>query len=371
MNDTKRRGFVAGLWHRVNRVLSSSGLALALLVAILISCIVGVTVFRDEQAWRYIFSTDWFNGLLVLLVANVAFRFVGRIWGKKLTLVSLGMLLFHLCFVTIFFGIVYNSLFGFYGKMRLTEGETLLNSDTIGYDQISHGRFYNLSQFKGHTTLIRMHKGYQVEGQDKLVAYEIAVGEGASTTQDTLYITRNLVHDGYKFLRDREGYSILVMLYDKDGNEIYGGFIPLQSLIQEDGTYIYTTGTKEGPGSFPFPYYPVEPVFFLQAAFSPSQFEERTGDVAFEVWPYSAEGFSHEQEALASGVVPMGEKFQAGDYQLALMEVRYWVGMDVRYDPGYPIILSSLWVGLAGMVLTFIGRIMQRRARKSELSAGV
>ena len=364
MSNSDKRGFVEGIWLRVKRFLSSSELALALLVGILASCIAGVTILRGEEAWLKIFSTSWFNGLLVLLVVNVAFRFVGRIWGKKLTLISVGMLLFHLCFVSIFLGIVYNSMFGFFGKMRLTEGETLLNSDLIGYDQISHGRFYDMSQFKGYTTLISMHKGYKVEDQDKMVAYEVMVGEGANVTQDIIYITKSLVHDGYKFMRDKEGYSILVALYDKSGNYIYGGFIPLQSLMQEDGTYLYTTGTRVSPGSLPFPYFPSEPVFILNAAFSPSQFEERTGDVAFEVWPYSPDGTPHDQEALANGVVHLGEKFQAGDYQIALEEVRYWVGMDVRYDPGYPVILSSLWIGLAGLALTFIGRLRVRRTKK-------
>ena len=65
---------------------------------------------------------------------------------------------------------------------------------------------------------------------------------------------------------------------------------------------------------------------------------------------------------LAEGKAAIGAKFDAGDYTLSVKEVRYWVGMNVRHDPGKPIVLSSLWVGFAGMVITFIGRL--RRGRK-------
>jgi hypothetical protein len=53
-----------------------------------------------------------------------------------------------------------------------------------------------------------------------------------------------------------------------------------------------------------------------------------------------------------------------GRYYLEAKEVRYWVGMNVRYEPGKPIVLTSLWVGLGGMILTFIGRM--RRSRFEE-----
>jgi hypothetical protein len=37
--------------------------------------------------------------------------------------------------------------------------------------------------------------------------------------------------------------------------------------------------------------------------------------------------------------------------------------MAVRHDPGLLIILSSLWAGLGGMVMTFVGRIRQDARR--------
>lgn len=117
--------------HKIPRkifdFLASSKLAMFLLIAILVCCVTGVTVYRGQQAGELIFSTLWFNGLLVLLVVNVACCFFGRIWYRKLTIISFGMILFHISFVAMFAGIIYNSLFFFEGSIRLTEGETLPN----------------------------------------------------------------------------------------------------------------------------------------------------------------------------------------------------------------------------------------------------
>jgi hypothetical protein len=101
----------------------------------------------------------------------------------------------------------------------------------------------------------------------------------------------------------------------------------------------------------------------LQAAYHPSAIKERAGDVFFQVWP-----LAHTEarpKAIAEGKAEIGKLFKAGDYYLETREVRYWTAMGVRYEPGKPIVLTSLWAGLAGMVITFIGRIRRdNRDRK-------
>lgn len=334
---------------------------MALLLAIFACCMAGVTVLRGERAWRLIFSTLWFNGLLVLLVVNVAFCFFGRIWGRKMTLVSFGMILFHLSFVSIFAGVVYNSLFYFHGNIRLSEGEVLPSADPQSYDAVDHGRFFKYSRLEGETTLVKMHRGYRVGSEDKVVAYEVAVGEGRYAKQGIIYATKNLNQNGFRYFREKEGYTVLVVLYDTSGNELYGAFVPLQSFKQKDGTYLYATGTKEeGPGSFPFPALPEEPLYYLQAAYVPSNFVERGGEASLSIWPVNPQGALH-GDPMKEGKTAVGEKLYLLDGRfLSVKEVRYWVGMDVKYDPGLAVVLSSLWSGLGGMVVTFIGRLRRR-----------
>lgn len=359
---------VSKIARKIYHFLASSKLAMFLLVSILACCVIGVTIVRGQRAGTLIFSTLWFNGLLVLLVVNVAFCFFGRIWGRKLTLVSLGMILFHLSFVAMLAGIIYNSMFYFRGLIRVTEGETLPSGDPRSYDYGDHGRLFGFSKLKGETTLIKMHKGYKVDGADKQVAYEVAVGEGRSKKLGFIYITHKLDHNGFGYFREKEGYSLLIILYDKRGRELYGAYIPLQSLKQKGDQYLYTTGTKEGPGSFPFPQDPLNPLFALQAAYHPAFLKERAGDAVLQVWQLD-KAADDRKKPIAEGRAAIGKKIKAGDYYLSVEEVRYWVGMNVRHEPGQPVVLASFWVGLSGMVITFIGRMRKGKGSYNGNSA--
>jgi hypothetical protein len=341
--------------------LASAKLAMFLLIAILVSCLMGATVYRGEQAWNEIFATFWFNGLLVLLVVNVGCCFFGRIWGRRITLISLGMILFHLSFVMMFIGIVYNSLFYFRGSIRLTEGETLPNGTLESYDSTSRGRFFNISKLKGETSLIKMYTRYKVDGKDKRAAYQISVGEGLSKKEGIIYLTKNLEYRGYKYLPDKEGYSVLTILYDKSGKELYGAYLPLQSLRQNDKSYLYTTGSIKGPGIVPFPQAPEKPLFFLNAGYRPDPQKERAGEAMFQVWPFDQNGIKGSEMPIATGRAPVAAKADVGEFKLSAKEIRYWVAMNVRYEPGQPIVLASMWVGLFGIVLTTVARLYKKK----------
>lgn len=331
---------------------------MVLLVIILLCCISGVTVLRGQSANEHIFGAIWFNGLLVLLVLNVACCFFGRIWGRRVTIISFGMILFHLSFVTLFLGVVYNSLFYFRGNIRLTEGESLPNNDPQSYDVRNHGMFFRYSRLKGETTLVRMHAGYKVDGKDKRVAYEVEVGEGSARKHEIIYVTRYLEYGGTKYFRDREGYSLLLVLTDKQGNDLYGAYIPLQSYKQNDETFRYATGTKEFTAGMPFPQKPQTPMFNLLTVYNPSKFAERSGDVEFTV---RSRGSEQSDVVLAQGRTAVGSLFDLGAVQLSPREVRYWVAMQVTYEPGQPLVLYSLWAGLVGVSMTTLGRIFRKR----------
>ena len=353
--------------RRIYNFFASAKLAMALLVIILACCLTGVTLLRGERAWSLIFNTLWFNSLLVLLVVNIACCFFGRIWGRRVTIISFGMILFHLSFVFILGGTVYNSLFYFRGNIRLTEGEVLPSGDPQSYDAFERGRFFKFSQLKGETALIKMHTGYKVAGVDKRAAYEVAAGEGADKQQGLIYITHKLSHKGFDYFNNMEGYSLLLSLSDVTGQYIYGAIIPFQSIKQGEGSYLYTTGYSDEQGphadSIAFPQPPETRRFALQVTYLPSKLKEREGEVALQLFSLNDKGVPESGPPFASGKALIGEPFSAGEYVLMAEEVRYWVGMVVRYEPGKPIVLASLWVGLVGMIITTVGRMFRKENR--------
>lgn len=357
----------SGIPRKLYAFLASVKLALVLLIAILLSCLAGVTLLRGERAWVLIFNALWFNGLLILLVVNVAFCLFGRIWGRKLTAISFGMILFHLSFVALLGGIIYNSMFYFHGSIRLTEGEVLPSGELASYDFSDRGRFFDISRLKGETALIKMHAGYTVDGVDKKAAYEIVVGENGLEKKETIYATKHLNYKGFRYFTDKEGYSVLALLFDRQGRELYGAHVPLQSLKQKDDSYLYTTGTKDGPGLLAFPQPPGKPLLNLNVTYLPELKKERAGEAFFQIWPVLKAEEKQGEKPVAEGKAAVGSKYKSGEHQLSVQEVRYWVSMSVRYDPGQPIVLASFWAGLGGMIITFFGRM--RRDRKAAVGA--
>ena len=343
--------------------LSSAKLALGLLIIILACCVAGVTLFRGERAWQLIFSTAWFNALLILLVVNVAFCFFPRMWGRKLTTVLFGMILFHLSFVVILLAIIFNSQFYFRGQIRLTEGEVLPSGDLMSYDSVNRGRYFSFNSLDGETKLIRMHRDYMVGNEDKRAAYEIEVGQKGARSHGIIYITKSLEHEGFSYFNSKEGYSLLLLLSNKEGRLLYGAHLPLQSQLVGENMYRYITGyvekqvVKDSATLFPAP--PETPLFALEVEYMPAELKERSGDVEFALYRLSDEGRPDFGEKLARGTVPIGVPLDVGDYLLTAQEVRYWVTMDVRHEPGKPIVLTFLWVSLGGMIITMAGRMMR------------
>jgi cytochrome c biogenesis protein ResB len=349
------RRLLRGIWS----FLISPKLALALLVVVLVCCVVGVTLVRGARAGQLIFATLWFNALLVLLAVSSAAAFFGRIWRRKLTVLSAGMILFHVSFAAMLGGIVYNRLFFFDGLLRLTEGETLPNGRPESYDRVDHGRLFDWATLRGETTLVKMHLNYRVEGENKRAAYELALSDGDAVVHRVIYVTEYLDFRGVRFFCQKEGYSLLVVMSERDGREIYGAFVPLQSLKQPDGKYLYATGTAEGVEPIPFP--PDRPRAAVQLVFRPSTVKEREGEVTLDVWRAGPDGPTGEPR---TGRVIVGGRLDADDVSVSPREVRYWVGIDVRYDPGLTVILTSLVLGMTGMVLTLVARVRQGASRR-------
>ncbi|MGB8930009.1 MAG: hypothetical protein WCC48_02035 [Anaeromyxobacteraceae bacterium] len=351
----------AGILRRITSFLTSPELAIGLLVAVLVACVVGVTLVRGARAGELIFGAPWFNGMLVLLAISSATAFFSRTWRRKLTLVSAGMIMFHVSFAATLGGIAFNRLFFFDGLLRLTEGETLPNDRLESYDRVDKGRFFDLSRLRGETTLVKMHVNYRVEGENKRAAYEVAVNDGDAIVRKVIYVTEHLDFEGVRYFCQMEGYSVLLVLGDAKGRELYGAHVPLQSVARPEGGYRYASWKGAEPVPFPFPPSPDHPHVELTMEYRPNTVVERSGDVTFDVRPLGEDATTGE---LRSGTVPVGGTFDAGPVKLSPREIRYWVGVNVRYDPGLSVVLASLCLGLAGMVLTFVGRVRQGGARR-------
>ncbi|KAF0143340.1 MAG: hypothetical protein FD156_2701 [Nitrospirae bacterium] len=338
-------------------LLWSTRVALVLLVLILFSCIVGASL-PAAIGREAVFSSLWFNFLLVLLIVNIVFCIFKRIRILRLSLI--GTTIFHLSLVLLFAGVVYDQLFFFEGAIRLTEGETLSCAERASYDWVRKGRFFKIPKLEdlGKIYLDKLHPSHFSEGRDWGAAYEISVGRDfQSKTKKNIYVNHPLKFKGFEFYRDKEGYSPLFVLRDSSEKVIHGHYAPLQSIEQSDGTYIYRSGNAVAPGSFDFPQTPgFPPVFKLQTTYYPDKGKQRAGEVLFKVWPLvrKKDSEGQEEKELFNGRAELGKLVKVGEFFLSMDEVRYWTSIKVIYRPGLTIIFSSFWLGLGGITLSVI-----------------
>ncbi len=257
------------------------------------------------------------------------------------------------------------SSFFFEGAIRLTEGETLSCSERASYDQVKKGRFFQVSKLKelGDLYFHKLHAPYVEEDKARGAANEIAVGEDVQEgNRRIIYVTRPLKHKGFEFYRNNnDGYSPLFVLRNRQGKVLYGAYAPLQSIHQNDGTYLYRSGTTEAPGSFNFPQDPrFSPVLSLQTIYYPDKTRKAAGEVFFQVWKVKPHSQGSSEE-LFNGKAALGERVKAGDYMLSMDEVRYWTSMNVIYHPGLDMIFLSFWITFGGLILNLVIKTARRR----------
>lgn len=230
------------------------------------------------------------------------------------------------------------------------------------YDWARWGRFFDQSKLQGQIYFHKLHTDYTVNGKNKGIANEVAIGDGIKQGERSfVYVTHHLKYKGFKYYRDKDGFSPLFVLWDRNKNLFYGAYSPLQSIRQEDKKYLYVIGTPKAPGYIPFPQDPILPqLFYLQAKYYPSTKNSRIGEIFFHVREIVSDDPEDGKELFA-GKAASDEKVKVGDYYIAMEEVRYWATMDVYYNPGLPLILTSLWIGLGGIALTTIARLIRKK----------
>jgi hypothetical protein len=356
------------MFNKIVNILASTKLALVLLTMILLSSVVGV-LLPPALGKEVVFSSLWFNLLLILLIVNIVFCITKR--TNVLRLSQAGTTIFHLGLVLLCIGVAYDQLFYFEGSIRLTEGETLDCAERTSWDRVKTGPFFQISKLNelGPLYFHKLHVAYREEGKYKGETVEIAVGEDVQQgKRHIIYKPRPLKYKGFEFYRDnKDGFSPLLVLRDLKGKVLYGAYAPLQSIPQKDGKYLYRSGTALAPGRFNFPQDPGLPrVFNLKTTYYPDKTKQMAGTVSFQVWKARPDGESSEE--LYNGKAAFGERVRAGDYTLSMDEVRYWTSINVTHRPGLGLVFGSFWIAFGGLIMNVILKTIKPATKESAVT---
>jgi hypothetical protein len=374
--------------------LRSTKLAIVLLVLVLLFSLLG-TILSPALGREIIFSSLWFNFLLILLIVNILFCNFKRI--KRLSVKSVlsvetvssvesvsplspltdertkrlhglnflslfGSIIFHFSFVLLFIGVIYNSLFFFEGGIRLTEGESLSCGDEQNYDWMRKGRFFKIVKLQdlGEIYFHKLYPSYYVKNDYKGVANKIVLRPGMNQSgsyqesnkkEGIIYVNSPLKYKGFEFYQEMDGFSPLFVFRDEWRRVLGGGYAPLNAVRRSKGDFNYL-------GGFLFPL--ENPLYYIWSVYFPKTKNEKA-KVFLEIKQIFSPSQSMHQNGtyqgekgkrLFKGKVFLKEMASAGNFFISVDEIRFWSRMKIIYRPGLSLIFSSFWLALGGISLT-------------------
>jgi cytochrome c biogenesis protein len=139
-----------------------------------------------------------------------------------------GNLLFHVSLVILLAGIAVGGLFGYTGKVVVTDGDGFTNT-LVQYDSFNHGGLVNTDQLAPFSfQLTNFEAEYQPDGTPKTYRAFVTLRTkpGGPTSQHVIRVNDPLKIGEAKVYLINHGYSPHVVLRDKNGNAVYDAYVP-------------------------------------------------------------------------------------------------------------------------------------------------
>lgn len=295
---------------------------------------------------------------------------------------EVGNILFHTAMIGVLIGVAIGSLFGYSGQKIMVEGETFVNS-LISYDMFSPGTNYNQDWLKPYSaTLEKMDVTYDRQkssptyGKDIDYAAQVKVDpqNGEAPYTQELKVNKPIRVNGASLYLIGNGYAPIIKVEDGEGNIAYEG--PVVSLFAGDpnytssvilkvpdsepdqlafvGMFLPTGVEQEGAPPYSADPAPANPMLVLQSY---------TGDLGLDngvpqnVYVVDTEKMTPlNTMAMGNGIILDTQNTQAklpdGKGTITFEGLKRYVGMDIHYDPGKPIVLISAILAFLGLIIS-------------------
>ncbi|MED6046697.1 cytochrome c biogenesis protein ResB [Rothia kristinae] len=302
---------------------------------------------------------------------------------------ELGNLLFHAALIGVLVGMAIGSLFGYSGQKIVVKGESFVNT-LVSYDTFTPGTDFDADRLRPFSlTLDDFHvsfdrqQGSPTYAQPLDFTADVSVKDDADSKarKETLKVNQPLSVDGTRVYLSGNGYAPIVKVTDGDGKVAYEG--PVVSLAT-DKTYTSSTVLKV-PDARPDQLGFVGmflPSAVIQDGQSPYSADPSLSNPALVLSSYSGDlgldggtpqnvyvldtSSLHELNSMRNknGIVLTEQNPKAelpeGKGSIELEGVSRYVGLDIHYDPGKPVVLVSFLLAFAGLVVSLF--VARRRA---------
>lgn len=309
------------------------------------------SVVRILQLDRIFFSPVFYIslGLLTvnLLAGNIKrFKTVLRVEGTLLKARHLGSITFHLALLMVISGVMLHSLFRFDGAFGITEGQRVLDEEGA-YFFITKGSLSREPAGKFALTLEDIDREFPVKDATTEVASVLLDPlDGGTPLKGRLRINQPFRWGGFEFHYGAlTGYSPEVLVLDSSNEVLYRRFVRMK-VRKSGGEWIHADYIEIHE-----PQTRIE-VHILEGVESGSPLRRQLS-------------VTREDSTLFEGEVSAGDTVSAGGIRVAVPRVRNWCYLHAVRNPWMWMVFSGFWVGLAGLTITVLPRVIPKKERKS------
>lgn len=346
----------------VFRILGSARLAIWLVVLVILFAMAGVLIpqeglFNAQQieAWRqlypmtakvaditglfHVFSSYPFLLTIFFLWINI---FICTIIQIKKEACSGGFLrpgfikvggftLIHVSLLLLLVGGVLSAAATMDGYIILTEGQSFKESPPY-YLHMRKGPLFFGKHKAFEATLKKTSSTFSPDGY--LLQSEAVLqfkGNGHEAIIGTIRVNEPFTYSSVSFTLDQTGYSPRISVKEKPNNQlILHSFVALKTF-------------KQGLNQREYRDYIRSPLLKKRIVLT-------LENPVLQILRVEAENNTGETH---TSTIQLGEEVEMAGYIVGFTGLRQWASFRVMEDPGYPLILIGLWLGIAGLVTRY------------------
>jgi cytochrome c biogenesis protein len=303
---------------------------------------------------------------------------------------ELGNLVFHTAMIGVLIGMGIGSLFGYSGQKIVVQDESFVNT-LVSYDSFTPGTNFNPDWLHNFSLTLDSfdiefdrQPGSPTYAQPLDFEAGVTVREDSDSepTEETLKVNDPLTVDGNRVYLAGNGYAPIVKVNDGEGNLAYEG--PIVTLTSDEnytssvvlkvpdaapdqlgfvGMFLPTAVLDDGQVP-----YSADPVLANPALVLASY----AGDLGLDdgapqnVYVLDTEGLEelNSMQSDDGGIVLTQEdssyQLPDGKGSIEFEGVTRYIGLDIHYDPGKPVVLVSFLLAFAGLMVSLF--VARRRA---------
>ena len=280
-----------------------------------------------------------------LLLGNIQrFKAVLRVEKTLFRARHLGSIVFHLAILLVIAGVLLNNLYRFTGVYGLTEGQSVRD---VPADYMRQDKGLLRGDESGRFTL-KLEQVNRFREVGDAVTEEALVrlmpSDGGLPVSEGIRINRPLRWQGLEMhLGGATGYSPELLVLDPTGRLRFRSFIRLK--------------VKKGPGG------DVHEDYIL--------LEEGRLSIRIQVIPDREDPLRQDRRLTISrgdallfeGFLASADTLDAGGLRITIPRMRNWCYLHVMGNPLLWLVFAGFWVGLAGLTITVVVRVLSGRKR--------